>query len=490
MHSGHVGGTVLAPYGRRLLFGVPGSLDTDRAVFANLYSVALTCLLDVPVRIGDCVVVSGLGIVGTFCAQMAGETAGRLILVDPLPHRRERASWIGADAVVAPADATAAIEEHTAGRGADIYIEASGAPRALQAAIEGTGREGTIAVVSYYGNKPVPLTLAPEFHLRRLSIVSTQNAIHRLGTAAALGYRAPDGRRDGAARADRHLATDHHRFPFERAAEAYRLLDEHPDEAFGVVLDYEQEASRCRSPSRSTTPRPPLFSVCAVHHAGHDLRRGPRAAIEIGARARHLRVQAARRRGGPRSLRRMAASGLRASICMPSNISPLPAGVVFPGPTDLDERVELMCASVRRLAPFQPESIVCHHRLRRADAAGGPSHRRRGAAGGRQPSPARLGRGPRASSRSAWTSLPGGRWSARSPRRSSSWRRSGPTTRYRLRRLPPVGDRGHRRADAAARRRVRRSPDLRLAARDAGMDGSRAPRRRRHRPTGALRSAR
>jgi threonine dehydrogenase-like Zn-dependent dehydrogenase len=110
MHAGHAGGGILAPGGRRLLFGIPDQLDIDHAVFANLYSVALTCMLDVPVRIGDCVVVSGLGIVGTFCAEMARETAGRLIAVDPLASRRERAAWIGAEAVVDPADAAAAID--------------------------------------------------------------------------------------------------------------------------------------------------------------------------------------------------------------------------------------------------------------------------------------------------------------------------------------------------------------------------------------------
>jgi 2-desacetyl-2-hydroxyethyl bacteriochlorophyllide A dehydrogenase len=238
MRSGGAGGTTLAPSGRRLLFAVPDSLDTDRAVFANLYSVALTCLLDVPVRIGDAVVVSGLGIVGSFCAEMARETAQRLILVDPMPHRRELAAWIGADAVVAPADAAAAIEELSAGRGADVYIEASGAPAALQAALEGTGREGTIAVVSYYGNKPVTLTLAPEFHLRRLRIVSTQNA----SVGSGLQPRWDTERRMSVAmsRLERidvsRLIT--HRFLFAQAPEAYRLLDERPEEALAVLLEY------------------------------------------------------------------------------------------------------------------------------------------------------------------------------------------------------------------------------------------------------------
>ena len=54
----------------------------------------------------------------------------------------------------------------------------------------------------------------------------------------------------------------------------------------------------------------------------------------------------------------LRASGLRAAVCMPLNISPLPASRVFPGPQDPDERVELMCGSVRRLAPFEPATIV------------------------------------------------------------------------------------------------------------------------------------
>jgi 2-desacetyl-2-hydroxyethyl bacteriochlorophyllide A dehydrogenase len=243
MASGRIGGGLLAPSGRTLLFAVPDALDNDHAVFANLFGVALTCLLDVPVRIGDCVAVSGLGVVGSFAGHFARKTAGRLILVDPLASRRERAAWIGADAVVHPDDAAAAIEEHTDGRGVDIYIEASGAPRALQGAIEGTGKEGTVAVLAYYGgNKPVPLTLAPEFHIRRLKIVSSQNAM----VGSGLQPRWDTERRMGVVM-EQLAAIDSarlisHRFPFERAPEAYRLLDEHPDDAFGVILDYQQEA--------------------------------------------------------------------------------------------------------------------------------------------------------------------------------------------------------------------------------------------------------
>lgn len=240
MRSGRANAGLLAPSGRRLLFQIPDALDDDHAAFSNLYSVAMTSLLDCPVRIGDCAVVSGLGIVGTFAAEMARATADRLILIDPLPLRRELAERLGADAVVHPNEAAAAISELSEGRGADVFIEASGSPAALQAAIEQTGREGTVVVVSYYGKKKVSLTLAPEFHLRRLRIVSSQNA----SVGSGLQPRWDTERRMAVAmrRLERidvaPLIT--HRVAFDDAPAAYRLLDETPGDALGVILEYQR----------------------------------------------------------------------------------------------------------------------------------------------------------------------------------------------------------------------------------------------------------
>lgn len=59
-------------------------------------------------------------------------------------------------------------------------------------------------------------------------------------------------------------------------------------------------------------------------------------------------------------LARVDRAGLRATACVPANVSPLrprPEGL-YPGPADPDERTELMIGSLCRLAAFQPESIV------------------------------------------------------------------------------------------------------------------------------------
>jgi 2-desacetyl-2-hydroxyethyl bacteriochlorophyllide A dehydrogenase len=222
-----------------LLSRVPKELDAERAVFANLLDVALNCMLDVPVRIGDVVVVFGQGTIGAFCAQLARRTAGRVIVVDPIESRRRAAIEAGADAAVHPREAREAVYELSGGRGADISIEVSGAPAALQQAFAVTGQEGTIAVVSFFGARIVELVLAPEFHFRRLRMISSQVR----GVSSALQARWTLDRRFESVfwlLQDESLLTPiSHIFPFERAPEAYTLLDEHPEETQGVILRYD-----------------------------------------------------------------------------------------------------------------------------------------------------------------------------------------------------------------------------------------------------------
>jgi threonine dehydrogenase-like Zn-dependent dehydrogenase len=221
-----------------LVFPVPDGLDAERAAFANLFCVAYNGLLDCPVRIGDCVAVSGLGIIGSFAAYLARRTAGRLILVDPIAQRRDRADWIGADAVVHPDQAAEAIAELTGDRGVDVYFEASGATRALQGAIDATGQEGTVVVISYYGNREATLRLSPEFHARRQRIVSSQVS----GIGSGLQPRWDAERRMSVAM-EELAAFDierlvSHRLAFDEAPWAYEQIDTRPEESLGILLQY------------------------------------------------------------------------------------------------------------------------------------------------------------------------------------------------------------------------------------------------------------
>ena len=152
---------------------IPEFDPPEIGVLGNNADVALTSMLDVPVRLGDVVVVFGLGIVGMFCVQLAARSAGRLIAVDPYAQRREIALEVGADVAVHPDDAIDAVLEASNGRGSDISVEASGAAAGLQLAIDTCGLEATVNVVGWYGNKQIPLVLAPQFYSQRLKLVSS-----------------------------------------------------------------------------------------------------------------------------------------------------------------------------------------------------------------------------------------------------------------------------------------------------------------------------
>lgn len=55
-----------------------------------------------------------------------------------------------------------------------------------------------------------------------------------------------------------------------------------------------------------------------------------------------------------------ALSGLTATVCLPTNIGILPVrpALAYPGPEDPQTRIRLMCDSIRRLAPFEPDCLV------------------------------------------------------------------------------------------------------------------------------------
>jgi 2-desacetyl-2-hydroxyethyl bacteriochlorophyllide A dehydrogenase len=221
-----------------LVFSLPADLAPEHAVFANLVDVAVNAVLDVPIRIGDAVVVYGAGTVGSLCAQLAKATAGTVILVDPLAAQRDRAGDWGADAVVDALQAPAAIRDLTDGRGADVAMETTGEPAALQAAIEATGQEGTVVAVTFFGSDHVPLRLSPEFHYRRQRMVSTQVS----SVGSGLQPRWDFSRRMEVVldllRSGRVRVQATHSFPFTEAPDAFRVVDARPSEAMGVLLEY------------------------------------------------------------------------------------------------------------------------------------------------------------------------------------------------------------------------------------------------------------
>jgi 2-desacetyl-2-hydroxyethyl bacteriochlorophyllide A dehydrogenase len=219
---------------------LPDDLDPELGVFAANLETALNIVHDTPVRLGEHALIFGQGVVGilvTLLLKLAG--AGSVLVVDPLEERRELALAAGADGAFAPGDLSDGVMEITGGRGADVAVETSGSGAALQSAIDTVATEGTVVVASWYGTKPVTLTLGGHFHRGRVRLRSSQvgrlnpalaprwDRVRRMATVLGLLGRL------------RLKELISHRIPFGEAPEAYTMLDDGPQEAMQVIFTYE-----------------------------------------------------------------------------------------------------------------------------------------------------------------------------------------------------------------------------------------------------------
>jgi threonine dehydrogenase-like Zn-dependent dehydrogenase len=135
---------------------------------------ALGAIRDGHVRLGDRVVVFGMGAIGLTCVQMAKIAgASQVIAVDALSNRLTAAESCGADVVVDARsdDVGGQIRELTGKKGVDVAIDFSGARPALQAAIRGVGYLGRIVCGAFPPPFDAGLDLGGEGHMNRPSII-------------------------------------------------------------------------------------------------------------------------------------------------------------------------------------------------------------------------------------------------------------------------------------------------------------------------------
>ncbi|MCL6621018.1 MAG: zinc-binding alcohol dehydrogenase [Syntrophobacterales bacterium] len=220
---------------------LPPGVAPEEAVFLPNLETALTLTLDGRPLIGERVVVFGQGIVGllltTLLARFPLEI---LVTVDPCANRRLASETAGAHLSLDPAapDVRERLAALLTRDGADLAFEVSGRPQGLNAALECLGFHGRVVIGSWYGEQVAHLNLGGEFHRRRQQLLSSQVST----IAPELSGRFSKPRLLALAwrllpeLGLRRFIT--HRLPLEQAQEAYRLLDERPEEAIQVVFTY------------------------------------------------------------------------------------------------------------------------------------------------------------------------------------------------------------------------------------------------------------
>jgi threonine dehydrogenase-like Zn-dependent dehydrogenase len=146
------------------------ALCLDPALFA------FAAVRDSKARLGDDVVVFGLGAIGLFVVQMLHLSGcAHVIAVDPIAQRRELAHLFGAQTVIDPTtdDVGIVVRDLLHGRGADIAIEASGHYGALHGAMRAVRNCARIVTLGYYKGVDRFLELGAEWHHNRLELVSS-----------------------------------------------------------------------------------------------------------------------------------------------------------------------------------------------------------------------------------------------------------------------------------------------------------------------------
>jgi L-iditol 2-dehydrogenase len=154
------------------------------------------------IHLGESVVVLGVGPVGQSAIALAHLSgAGEIIAVGAPPDRLAFSERMGATATLglelSPESRVAQVRRLTGGRGADIVIEASGAPEAVPQALDLVRDGGRVIVVGQYtdhGDTPIN----PHRQINRKHVTirgcwgSDYSHFHRaVGIAARFGVRMP-----------------------------------------------------------------------------------------------------------------------------------------------------------------------------------------------------------------------------------------------------------------------------------------------------------
>jgi L-iditol 2-dehydrogenase len=147
--------------GSAFAHAVPDSVSDEAAALFEPLSVGIAALRKAGVGLGGSVLIAGAGPIGLLCAQVARASGvARIVVTDPDPQRRSVAASLGAGSALDPwADV---------GTGFDAFIDASGAPAAIESGIPAVRPGGRIVLVGMGVDRlelPVSLIQARELIL-------------------------------------------------------------------------------------------------------------------------------------------------------------------------------------------------------------------------------------------------------------------------------------------------------------------------------------
>jgi threonine dehydrogenase-like Zn-dependent dehydrogenase len=233
-HAQYVTGTTTGESGQA--FGIPAEMSYEDAAYLPLVSGAVAWMQIPPIEPGDTVVFNGQGLVGNLCSQaVRARGPGRVITVDATALRCKISKECGADEVinVSETDSVEAVMDMTDGRGADVVVECVGGfagVKSFEAIQRMVKSDGVIHLIALYQGQALPLDtslVADRIIIGGYFRSMTRAERLELATKAILEGRIKTG----------PLTT--HRMPWQKTPDAYHLLYNSPEEALGVILEWD-----------------------------------------------------------------------------------------------------------------------------------------------------------------------------------------------------------------------------------------------------------
>jgi predicted dehydrogenase/threonine dehydrogenase-like Zn-dependent dehydrogenase len=248
-----------------LVAGVPDGVSLRDASFTTVGAIALQGVRRAEAQLGERVVVVGLGLIGLITTQLLRAAGCRVLGVEPSAERRALGSELGTERVVEPDAAEAAVQEWSAGTGADAVLitASSGSDVIVNQAVRMLRRKGRAVIV---GDVGLGLERGPLYQREADFLISTSYGPGRYDPTyeeGGLDYPIAYVRWTENRNMEeflRLLATGHVRvgplveleLPAERAAHAYQRVNSDAP-PLAAVLTYETV--------RALEPRPEVVRV-------------------------------------------------------------------------------------------------------------------------------------------------------------------------------------------------------------------------------------
>jgi L-gulonate 5-dehydrogenase len=165
---------------------VPAGLDPVTASFAEPLTIGIHACRRGAVASGEYCLILGAGPIGLAMLEVARLRGARTVVTDINPERLAFARELGAETLLADDTLLPAVLEQTRGEGADVVLEATGSPKAIESAIDLVAPGARVVIVGLV-KKGIGVTLPGlDFTRKEVNVLGSRNSVNCFPEAIAL----------------------------------------------------------------------------------------------------------------------------------------------------------------------------------------------------------------------------------------------------------------------------------------------------------------